>query len=257
MNRKLVVGNWKMNGRSASNRSLLEALVSNPVQEVDAVVCVPSAYLGQAGALLANSSVGLGAQNVSERPDGAVTGEISAGMLVDLGCSHVIVGHSERRACFGESDDLVAAKAGAAFAAGLVPIFCIGETLEQRDGGAVEKVLQRQLAPLLERADAGLLERVVIAYEPVWAIGTGRSAEPVEVQEVLAFVRKCLSLRSGEASGVRILYGGSVKASSAFDLFGLPDCDGGLIGGASLVADEFLAICRAAAAVSNNGSVNE
>lgn len=257
MNRKLVVGNWKMNGRSASNRSLLDALLASPVRGIDTVVCVPSAYLGQAGALLANRAIGLGAQNVSDLSDGAVTGEISAGMLADLGCSHVIVGHSERRACFGESDDVVVAKAKAAFKFDLIPIICVGETLVERDAGAVEQVLQRQLKPLLESPDAGLLGRMVIAYEPVWAIGTGRSAEPCEVQAALAFVRECLSARYARADRIRILYGGSVKASTARDLFGLPDCDGGLVGGASLVAEEFLAICKAAAAVSNNCSVNE
>lgn len=256
MNRKLVVGNWKMNGRTASNRVLLDALISDPVRGVDTVVCVPSAYLGQAGALLARGPIGLGAQNVSGCPDGALTGEVSAGMLVDLGCTHVIVGHSERRACFGETDALVASKAGAALDAGLVPIVCVGETLGERDAGEVEQVLRRQLDPVLDLSGDSL-ERVVIAYEPVWAIGTGRSAEPFQVQAVLAFVRSCLYARCAGAGNARILYGGSVKASTAVDLFSLPDCDGGLIGGASLVAGEFLAICKAAAAASNNGSVNE
>lgn len=257
MNRKLVVGNWKMNGRLASNRNLLDALLASPVHGIDRVVCVPSVYLGQVAALIKNAKFGLGAQNVSELNDGAVTGEISAGMLADLSCTHVIVGHSERRAFFGETDELVLRKAVAAFNAGLVPIICIGETLPERDHGLVEQVLQRQLEPLLNVDDVELVSRVVIAYEPVWAIGSGLSAAPQQVQEVLAFVRNFLAARSVKGANVRILYGGSVKPSTASDLFSLPDCDGGLIGGASLLAEEFIAICKAAAAVSNSGSINE
>ncbi|MBL8442424.1 MAG: triose-phosphate isomerase [Zoogloeaceae bacterium] len=258
MGDKLVIGNWKSNGRRLENEALLTLLCAQALEpNIGVGVCVPYPYLDQVGRLLEGSAVVLGAQDVSAYPDGAYTGEVSVGMLADFGCRYVIVGHSERRALFGESDQMVARKARLALEGGLVPVVCIGETLAERDGGEVASVISRQLEPIWAELDVDDLARIVIAYEPVWAIGTGLSAEPSQVDEVLAFVRQSLSSRSTQADTVKILYGGSVKASTAFDLFSLPDCDGGLIGGASLVAVEFLAICKAAAAVSNNGSVNE
>lgn len=247
MKTKLVVGNWKMNGRLASNITLLDALVAGVPERVECAVCVPYPYLAQVQGRLAGSRIALGAQNVSEQGDGAHTGEVSVGMLSDFGCRFVIVGHSERRHGHGELDALVAAKADSASKAGLTPIICVGETLEERDAGQVEVILERQLAALETRLDSEALSKVVLAYEPVWAIGTGRSASPEQVQLVLSFIRTWLSRRITDAGAVKVLYGGSVKADSARELFELPDADGGLVGGASLVASEFLSICRAAA----------
>lgn len=244
MKSKLVVGNWKMNGSLEGNRSLLATLTRHALDGVEAGVCVPYPYLAQAQALLAGTGIALGAQNVCEHAQGAYTGEVSAAMLREFGCRYVIVGHSERRTLFGEDDALVARKAAAALRAGVTPIVCIGESLAEREAGQLESVLQRQLAAL----DPATLGDLVIAYEPVWAIGTGRTASPEQVQQALAFVRGRLVARGVEAAQVKILYGGSVKADGAVELFALPDCDGGLIGGASLVAAEFLAICEAACA---------
>jgi triosephosphate isomerase len=246
MKSKLVVGNWKMNGSLAGNRALLATLTRHVRDGVAAGVCVPYPYLAQAQALLAGTAIALGAQNVCEHPEGAYTGEVSAPMLREFGCRYVIVGHSERRTLFGEDDALVARKAAAALRAGITPIVCIGESLAEREAGRLESVLQHQLGVL----DPATLGDLVIAYEPVWAIGTGRTASPEQVQQALAFVRGRLVTRGAGAAQVKILYGGSVKADSAFELFALPDCDGGLIGGASLVAAEFLAICEAACAAS-------
>lgn len=250
MRHKLVIGNWKSNGRHLGNGALLESLLAQPVSGVDVALCVPFPYLDQVGALLAGSSIRLGAQNLSAHPDGAYTGEVSAGMLADCGCQLVIVGHSERRALFGESDEVVARKAAAALDGGLVPVVCVGETLQEREAGEVAAVILRQLDALMEFLDARTLSRVVVAYEPVWAIGTGRSAAPADVQAVLALIRQWLAAHAGADVRVPVLYGGSVKPASAAELFSLPDCDGGLVGGASLVQTDFLAICRAAAAVS-------
>ncbi len=236
-----------MNGSLARNQALLGLLREGMPAGVDAAVCVPFPYLQQARELLASSALRLGAQNLSEFGEGAYTGEVSAAMLGEFACRYVIVGHSERRTLFGESDDAVARKAEAALRADLVPIVCVGESLEERDAGAVEAVLGRQLDALGGVCGGGTA--TVIAYEPIWAIGTGRSATPGQVQEVLGFIRERLEDR---ARACRILYGGSVKAGSAQALFGLPDCDGGLIGGASLVAEEFIAICEAARLASNN-----
>lgn len=249
MGPKLVIGNWKSNGRHLANESLLEALLAHPVRGVEVAVCAPFPYLDAVARLVAGSAVRLGAQNISEYADGAFTGEVSAGMLVDCGCRFVIVGHSERRALFAETDEVVARKAVAALNAQLVPVVCVGETLAERDAGQVEVVIQRQLDALLTRLDAQMLARIVIAYEPVWAIGTGRSAAPEDVQAVLSFIRRWLKGNVGDAAAVSVLYGGSVKPGSAGELFSLPDCDGGLIGGASLVPADFIAICEAAAAV--------
>lgn len=247
---KLVVGNWKMNGSLASNRVLVEALKQGVPVGVDSALCVPFPYLAQVAQLLADSPIALGAQDASACQEGAYTGQVSATMLNDFGCEYVIVGHSERRAQLGESDTLVAAKASAVLASGMTPIVCVGETLEEREGDRVEAVLGRQLDALIHALAPASLQKLVIAYEPVWAIGSGRAATAAQVQEVLAFVRAALGTKVSRPASLRILYGGSVKADSAEGLFGLPDADGGLIGGASLVAEEFIAICRAAVSAS-------
>jgi triosephosphate isomerase (TIM) len=244
----LVLGNWKMNGDAASAEALL-AGVREGARDLPGVagVCPPYPYLALAAARLSDSGVAWGAQDVSAFEGGAYTGEVSARMLVDLGCTWALVGHSERRTLFGDTDAEVVRKTTRALAAGLVPVVCVGETLAEREAGATEAVLARQIdavCPVLR--DAG--ERCVLAYEPVWAIGTGLTASPAQAQSAHAFIRARLA--SGgvvAAPGLRLLYGGSVKPSNAVELFDQPDVDGGLIGGASLVAADFLSICRAAA----------
>jgi triosephosphate isomerase len=236
MRGRLVAGNWKMHGSVAANRALLDALVAG-IQGVECVVCVPFPYLAQAAERLKGTAIAWGAQNVSEHAQGAYTGEVAAAMLADLGCRYVLVGHSERRQLYGETDAVAAAKFAAAQAAGVRPIFCVGESLAERDAGRTEEVVARQLDVVLA---PGRFGDAVLAYEPVWAIGTGRTATPEQAQAVHAFLRR----RVGEAT--RILYGGSVKAQNAAAIFAMPDVDGGLIGGASLVAADFLAICAAA-----------
>ncbi len=246
---KFVAGNWKMNGNLASNEALLRVLLPAmaEISAVETVVCPPHVYLPQAGQLLRGSKTALGGQDVCQFGDGAYTGGISAAMLRDAGCSHVIVGHSERRALFGETDDLVAEKFAVAQQAGLRPILCVGETLAERGAGSTEKVVERQLQAVIERSGAAALRNAVIAYEPVWAIGTGKTATPQEAQAVHAFIRgKVANADGAVAEAVRIVYGGSVKAGNAAQLFAMKDIDGGLIGGAALVAEEFAAICRAA-----------
>lgn len=254
MVRKLVVGNWKMNGRRAVNAKLVSAMLDQLPDTVDVAVCVPFPYLEQVSALANGSSVAVGAQDVSAFEDGAYTGQVSAPMLREFGCRFAIVGHSERRALAGEHDADVARKAAVALAAGITPIVCVGETLAERDAGEVSKVLHRQLDALdgvVSDADFGGL---VVAYEPVWAIGSGRAASAEQVGEVLALIRAWLAKRTRDAAQVRILYGGSVKADSAAWLFGLDDADGVLVGGASLIAEEFVSICQAAAAASSTGN---
>lgn len=246
MRTRLVVGNWKMNGSLVSNRALLNSLPAMAPAGVARVVCVPFPYLAQAAELLADSTVSIGAQNVSEYPEGAYTGEISTRMLAEFGCSHVIVGHSERRSLFGEDDGAVARKADAVLDAGMTPIVCVGETLDERESDRVESVLRRQLDALDRVLDASALAGIVVAYEPVWAIGTGRAATPAQVQEVLSFIRGWMAAHGPGVGRVAILYGGSVKPDGAAELFGLPDCDGALVVGASLVAADFIAICDAA-----------
>jgi triosephosphate isomerase len=247
MRKKLVAGNWKMHGSQAENAALLEALKS-ALAGIEALVCVPFPYLAQVQSALAGSSIAWGAQNVSEQAKGAFTGEVSVSMLLDFGCKYVIVGHSERRSLYGESDALVASKYMAAQAAGLTPILCVGESLEERESGITEAVVARQLDAVIQAAGVASLARAVVAYEPVWAIGTGKTASPEQAQAVHAFIRsKIAALDSGVANQLVIQYGGSVKAANAAELMAQPDIDGGLIGGASLVADEFVAICRAAA----------
>ncbi|MFN3751402.1 MAG: triose-phosphate isomerase [Thiobacillus sp.] len=247
MRKKLVAGNWKMNGSLAENAALLAA-IKPALAGIEAAVCVPFPYLAQAQAALAGSSIAWGAQNLSEQAKGAYTGEVSASMLRDFDCTYVIVGHSERRSLYGESDELVAKKYMAAQAAGLVPILCVGESLAERETGVTEQVVARQLDAVIAAASVASLANAVVAYEPVWAIGTGKTASPEQAQAVHAFIRgKVAALDPAVADGLVIQYGGSVKASNAAELMAQPDIDGGLIGGASLVADEFIAICRAAA----------
>jgi triosephosphate isomerase len=243
--RKLVVGNWKMNGSVAAKAELLDALKAAPLGGAEVSVCVPAPYLRDVASSLQGSAIAWGGQDCSAHDAGAFTGEVSAAMLAELGCRHVIVGHSERRAMHCESDELVAEKAEAALARGLVPIVCVGETLVERDAGSTEAVVARQLAAV----SALLGERttqVVLAYEPVWAIGTGKTATPAGAQAVHAFLRRQLAGAVHAGEGVRILYGGSVKPDNAAQLFAQVDIDGGLIGGASLKAADFIAICRAA-----------
>ncbi|MEW6119659.1 MAG: triose-phosphate isomerase [Pseudomonadota bacterium] len=247
MRKKLVAGNWKMHGSLADNAALLAA-IKPALAGIEAAVCVPFPYLAQAQSALSGSSIAWGAQNLSEQSWGAFTGEVSAAMLLDFGCSYVIVGHSERRSLYGESDAVVARKYRAAQAAGLVPILCIGESLEERESGVTEAVVARQLDAVIDAAGVASLGRAVVAYEPVWAIGTGKTASPEQAQAVHAFIRsRIAALDENVAEGLTIQYGGSVKASNAAELMAQPDIDGGLIGGASLIADEFVAICKAAA----------
>jgi len=249
MRARLVAGNWKMHGSLAANQRLLEAVKSgaSSAAGVEIAVCVPFPYLQQAANVLAGSPVAWGAQTLSEHGSGAFTGEVSGVMLRDLGCRYVIVGHSERRALFGERDAQVAAKFAAAQRVGLMPILCVGETLEERRQGATEEVVGRQLRAVIDVAGVGALADAAIAYEPVWAIGTGRTASPDQAQAVHAFIRALVGA-ADSAVGTRLplLYGGSVKPGNARELFAMPDVDGGLIGGASLVAEDFLAIYRAA-----------
>ena len=247
MRKKLVAGNWKMHGGLAENAALLTA-IKPALASIEAVVCVPFPYLAQAQAELTGSSIAWGAQNVSEQSKGAFTGEVSASMLLDFGCKYVIVGHSERRSIYGESDELVARKYMAAQAAGLTPILCVGESLAERESHVTEAVVARQLDDVIQAAGVASLAKAVVAYEPVWAIGTGKTASPEQAQAVHAFIRaKIAGLDALVGDQLVIQYGGSVKASNAAELMAQPDIDGGLIGGASLVADEFTAICQAAA----------
>lgn len=248
MRRKLVVGNWKMHGSLAQNGSLLSALKSGVAQlsRVDVAVCAPFPYLAQLQQELSSSPVKWGAQNVHQLEKGAFTGEVSATMLADFGCTYVIVGHSERRNIYGESSRLVAEKFAAAQQAGLIPILCVGETLEQRESGATEAVVAEQLDAVISMVGAQALHKAVVAYEPVWAIGTGKTASPEQAQAVHAFIRQRVAGHDAQvAQGLVILYGGSVKAANAPELFAKADIDGGLIGGAALIAEEFLGICRA------------
>jgi triosephosphate isomerase len=246
---KLVAGNWKMHGSLPENAALLDAVRrgANDLRAAQVAVCVPFPYLFQAQQALAGSRVAWGAQNVNPHAKGAYTGEVSAAMVREFGCTFVIVGHSERRTLCGEDDAAVAAKAGAAWQVGLTPILCVGETLAQREAGTTESVVRAQLEAVVARHGAATLARAVLAYEPVWAIGTGRTATPEQAQAVHAFVRARVAEQDKNvAEGLRILYGGSVKASNAAELFAMPDIDGGLIGGASLAGEEFMAICKAA-----------
>jgi len=248
----LVAGNWKMNGSFAANTALIEGIQAGMPDSdtVDLMICPPFPYLAAAAEMVAGSRVKLGAQTVSEHESGAFTGETSPSMLRDVGCEFVLVGHSERRALYGESSAAVAAKYVAAQGAGLVPVLCLGESLEEREAGDTEKVIDGQLNAVISVAGVGSFANAVIAYEPVWAIGTGKTASPDQAQEVHAHIRQVVSEQDETiAASVQILYGGSVKGDNAAGLFGMPDIDGGLIGGASLKSDDFLAIATAAASI--------
>jgi triosephosphate isomerase (TIM) len=249
MRRKLVVGNWKMHGSRVANAELLAALIAARPFACDVAVCVPAVFLSETAATLSTSGIRWGAQDVSAHEKGAYTGEISAAMLNEAGCRYALVGHSERRAAqpngHAESDALVASKAQAALAKGVTPIVCVGETLAERDAGQTEAVVKRQLSAVIHTL-AHCAAEMVVAYEPVWAIGTGRTATPEQAQAVHAVLRAQLQAATGRAQAMQILYGGSVKPDNAALLFAQPDIDGGLIGGASLKAADFIHVCRAA-----------
>lgn len=250
MRKSIVAGNWKMNGNSESIKALMEVLVKDVrgLESVEALVSPPAVYLGLVNSLIGDAAIGLGAQNASQFESGAYTGETALSMLDEIGCRYVILGHSERRSKFAEVDADVAAKFSATIAAGLVPILCVGETLEEREADKTMEVVGGQLKAVLDCCGVEPFEKAVIAYEPVWAIGTGKTATPQQAQDVHKSIRAIVAQYSAEvASGVRILYGGSVNAANAAELFANPDVDGGLVGGASLKANEFIAICRAAA----------
>jgi triosephosphate isomerase len=248
MRRKLVAGNWKMHGSRADNSLLVESIVAAPrLESVDCVICPPFVYLAEVARLLRGTEVKLGAQSVCAEGHGAYTGEVAASMLKDVGCQYVIVGHSERRQLCFESDEQVARKFAAAQAHALIPILCVGELLGEREANRTFEVVGRQLETVVVLTGIASFAHAVVAYEPVWAIGTGRTASPAQAQEVHAFIRARLADRDAKiAAQLQILYGGSVKAGNARELFAQADVDGGLIGGASLKAEEFLSIVAAA-----------
>lgn len=249
MGQPLVAGNWKMNGSLSSIHSLLDQLKQGvtEIQGVEMAVFPPFVYVNEIQRLLSDTPIRWGAQNLSAHQSGAYTGEVSVSMLLDFGCTYVLVGHSERRTLFGETDDLVAKKFAVARRAGVKPVLCVGEVLEEREQGITETVVARQLDAAIELEGIEGLSEAVIAYEPVWAIGTGKTATPDQAQEVHAFIRRKIAEQDAKiADSIRILYGGSVKGSNAGELFAMPDIDGGLVGGASLDAQEFLSIAKAA-----------
>ena len=249
MRRKLVAGNWKMHGTRASAMDLVDAIAAAPPLPCEIVVFPPFPYLAELIAAHSNAPIFFGAQDVSAHAKGAYTGEVAASMIKDIGARYVLVGHSERRQYHAESNEVVAAKYAQAQAAGLVPVLCVGETLEQRDAGQTQAVIAAQLDAVIARSTATSLVGAALAYEPVWAIGTGRTATPDQAQAVHAFIRDKIRREDAKISGsLPILYGGSVKPDNAAGLFAQPDIDGGLIGGASLAAADFLAICAAAQA---------
>ena len=249
MRRPFVAGNWKMNGSREQARAIAAGVCAgaSELSQVDVGLCPPFVYLDDARAVIGDAPVLVGGQNCAGVKQGAFTGEVSADMLADVGCTFVLVGHSERRTLCGESDDDVARKAEIALAAGLAPVVCVGETLSEREAGRTEATVGRQLDAVMGRLDRDGLARIVVAYEPVWAIGSGRTATPEQANRVHAFLRRGVAAREPDvAGGLRILYGGSVNAENAASLFAEPDVDGGLVGGASLDADRFVDICRAA-----------
>ena len=246
MKKKLIAGNWKMNGSAAANAALVEALRAGLAgASCQMAICVPAVYLSQVAQLVQNSDIGLGAQDVSAYDSGAYTGEISAAMLRECGVRYVIVGHSERRQYHGETDATVAVKTQKALAAGVIPIVCVGETLAEREAGKTEEVVKRQLAAVIH-TNGHCISEIVVAYEPVWAIGTGKTATPAQAQEVHAVLRAQLLAATPHADRMHILYGGSMNASNAAELLAQKDIDGGLVGGASLKAPDFLTIAAAA-----------
>jgi triosephosphate isomerase len=249
MRQPLVAGNWKMNGSLDSIKPLVEGIKAgkDAVTTAEMAVCPPFVYVAQVAQMLAGTKIAVGAQDVSDQEAGAFTGEVAPAMLTDIGCKYVIVGHSERRSLYGESDEFTARKFAAARKAGLVPILCVGELLEEREQGITEAVVARQLDAVIKLEGIAALGDAVIAYEPVWAIGTGKTASPQQAQDVHAFIRgKLADLDADVAEKVQILYGGSMNAGNAADLLAMSDIDGGLIGGASLKPDDFLAIGKAA-----------
>ena len=249
MRKPLVAGNWKMNGSRESINALVKGLVDGmgKVNNADVLVCPPYVYISSVAQLLSGSKIQFGAQDVAKEEVGAYTGEVSVSMLKDIECTYAIVGHSERRAYYGDTDQVVAAKFAAAQKGGVMPILCVGELLEEREAGQTEQVVEKQLQAVVDLLGVEAFEKAVIAYEPVWAIGTGKTASPEQAQEVHAFIRQWIAKEDANvAEKVQILYGGSVKAANAKELFSQPDIDGGLIGGASLAADEFIHICEAA-----------
>lgn len=247
MRQPMVAGNWKMNGSSSSVSELIDGIKAGiGAANAEVVVCPPFIYIPAVASAIAGSDIHLGAQNMCDQDSGAFTGEVAGPMLKDVGCEYVIIGHSERRAIYGESDEITANKYAAVLKNNLKPIFCVGETLEEREQGITEQVVARQIDAILEGSGVASLTNAVLAYEPVWAIGTGKTATPEQAQEVHAFIRgKITEQDAGIAEGLRILYGGSMNPGNAAELRSQPDIDGGLIGGASLKADDFLAICTA------------
>ena len=249
MRQPLIAGNWKMNGSRSSNKALLDGIKAGigEVKSAEVAVCAPYVYLADVEQQLSGTPIAWGAQNLSTEEKGAFAGEIAASMLLDFNCKYVIVGHSERRTLYGENDDIVTRKFAAAHKAGLKPILCVGETLEQREQGITQDVIARQIKAVMNTVGAKVLGEGVIAYEPVWAIGTGMTATPQQAQDVHAFIRQLIAEQDAEvAEQMRIQYGGSMNAGNAAELLAMEDIDGGLIGGASLKSDDFLTICRAA-----------
>ncbi len=249
MRQPIIAGNWKMNGSRESITTLLAGIKAGigDVKKAEVAVCVPYIYIPMVSEALAGTTIAWGGQNLSTEAAGAFTGEISAAMLLDFGCKYVTVGHSERRTLYGETDELVAKKYGVALAAGLTPILCIGETLEEREKNITEEVCARQIQAVIDMHGIASIGKGVIAYEPVWAIGTGKTASPQQAQDVHAFIRGMIAKQDkAVADGVRIQYGGSMNAANAAELLAMEDIDGGLIGGASLKAEDFLTICKAA-----------
>ena len=249
MRQPIIAGNWKMNGSRESIKALLAGIKAGmgDVKSAQVAVCAPSIYIADVAEQLKGSNIAFGGQNVSTEEKGAFTGEISTSMLLDFGCKYVLVGHSERRSLYGETDAIVAAKFGVAHKAGLTPILCVGESLEERENGSTEAVVARQLDAVIDKEGIEAIADCVIAYEPVWAIGTGKTASPQQAQDVHAFIRSKLAEKNADvAEKVQIQYGGSMNAANAAELLSQPDIDGGLIGGASLVAEDFLTICKAA-----------
>jgi len=246
MRSSLIAGNWKMNGNLQSAVELVEGIKAGDAGKADLAVFPPAVFLMKVGGLLADSGIALGAQNVCDQEAGAFTGEVAAAMLKECGCRYALAGHSERRSLYLETDQLVAARCAMAVASGIIPILCVGETLQEREQGITEDVVARQIDAVIELSGIDGIARAIIAYEPVWAIGTGKVATPDQAQDVHAFIRgKLAQLDVGVAEQMKILYGGSMNPSNAAELLSQPDIDGGLIGGASLKADDFLAIAQA------------
>lgn len=249
MRKPLIAGNWKMNGSRASIKDLLDGLKAGiaDVTKADAAVCAPFIYLSDVAAQLEGTPIAWGAQNVSVEASGAFTGETSASMIADFNCKYTIIGHSERRSLYGDTDELVAQKFKVVLDAGMTPIFCVGESLDERESGVTEEVVARQIQAVIDAHGVDVLGKCVLAYEPVWAIGTGKTASPEQAQDVHAFIRGMIAKSSpAVADKIIIQYGGSMNAGNAKDLLAQPDIDGGLIGGASLKAEDFLAICTSA-----------